>query len=364
MTILSKLSIVIISYNRQKFIQRQLDYWKDIPVSLIVIDGSNLSLNTELIIKRYPNLNYIHTSTSFAERIGIAAKISKKEYTIFLGDDEFYSICALEKCVNFLEINQDYVSCMGQCVAFRVKENNIIGWPMYEEFFQHKNDNDSNFGRINYHMSNYTCASIYSVIRTNVWDTIFSLIPKSNCDVFAIEEYQVELGINFIGKTKVLDELLWFRSFEVPSHAHNKRIKFFTEWWSSSRTIKEKEILVKNISQTLSSTTKINEVDIINGVKKALDLFYIWNIQNAPQPSFIKSPYFYIGHNLPQFMKNIIIILKPIYILFRPKIINKEQVYDLDDVLIKLKNRGYKIFYNDVLKIKSSISNYYNNLII
>jgi len=360
MTILSKLSIVIISYNRQNFILRQLEYWKDIPVSIIVIDGSILSLNKKDLNNRYPNLNYIHSSTSFGERIGIAAKLSKKEYTIFLGDDEFYSIRALEKCLYFLEKNQDYVSCMGQCVAFKVKENKIFGWPMYEEFFQHKNDNDSNFDRINYHMSNYTCASIYSVIRTNVWDTVFSLIPKSNCDVFAIEEYQVELGVNFIGKTMVLDELLWFRSFEINSHAHNKRLKFFTEWWGSRRTTKEKEIFIKTIAQTLSSITKINEIEIISGVKMALDLFYKWNIDNAPQPSFKKSPYFYLGQNLPNFIKNILIVMKPFYKLFRPKIKIKQLDFNIDHIINKLESRGYKIFYNDVLKIKNSISNFYN----
>jgi glycosyltransferase domain-containing protein len=363
MTILSKLSIVIISYNRQNFILRQLEYWKDIPVSIIVIDGSFLSLKKEVLNNRYTNLNYIHSSTSFAERIGIAAKISKKDYTIFLGDDEFYSISALEKCLYFLEQNPDYVSCMGQCLAFKVKENKILGWPIYEEFFEHKNDSDSNFDRIYYHMSNYTCASIYSVIRTNVWDTVFSLIPKSNCDVFAIEEYQIELGINFIGKTKVLDELLWFRSFELNSHAHNKKLKFFTEWWSSNYIIKEKNLFINNISHALSTYTKINEIEVINGVKRALDLFYKWNIQFAPQPSFIKSPYFYIGQNLPQFIKNMIIIFKPIYTLFRPKIKNKLQIYDIDEVLIKLKNKGYKINFNDVLKIKNSISNHHNIII-
>lgn len=358
MNILSKLTIVIITYNRQNFIERQLEYWKDIPISLMIIDGSNTPLNNECLKNSYPNLTYIHSFTSFSERIGIASKLKKKEYTIFLGDDEFYSVRALQNCVLFLENNQDYVSCMGQCVAFKVAGNKIVGNPIYEEFFERKNDHNSNFERIYYHMSNYTCSSIYSVIRTSVWDTAFSLIPKLNCNVFAIEEYQIELAVAFIGKTKILNELLWFRSFEVNSHSHNKKLNYFTEWWTNRKKNVEKEKLIKNISTGLSHYTKINELEIQNGVSLAFDLFYNWNISFAPLPTFKKSPYFYFGHKLPVFFKYLFFPFRPIYTLFRPK--NKAEHFNLDDILIKLQSRGYIIFQEDIFKIKSSIYNFHN----
>jgi hypothetical protein len=48
-SILNNLTIVIFSYNRQKYLKRTIGYWSNYDVKLLVLDGSNTKLEDSYI---------------------------------------------------------------------------------------------------------------------------------------------------------------------------------------------------------------------------------------------------------------------------------------------------------------------------
>ena len=76
---LSDLTIVIPSYKRQKYLLRQILFWKDYDVNLLILDGSPTAAQ-ELLDCAGDHCRYIHLPISIEERFGIAAQMIETKY--------------------------------------------------------------------------------------------------------------------------------------------------------------------------------------------------------------------------------------------------------------------------------------------
>ena len=85
----SKITIIIISYNRPEFLKRSIDYYIINGFNVIVLDGSKKSQNLDFCNKSN-KLKYIHLTKSYHERFIYAAKLLKTKYSILVNDDEFF----------------------------------------------------------------------------------------------------------------------------------------------------------------------------------------------------------------------------------------------------------------------------------
>ena len=127
-------SVIIPTYNREKYIKKALESalnqtYKNIEI--VIINGSPND-ETEKVIKPYlvdSRIKYvhqpeIHTNTvknraNIAKARNKAIKISKGKYIAILDDDDFWSDeKKLEKQVQFLENHPDYVLCGGGMIIF------------------------------------------------------------------------------------------------------------------------------------------------------------------------------------------------------------------------------------------------------
>lgn len=140
-------SVVIPTYNREKYIKKAIDSalnqtYKNIEI--IIIDGSPDG-KTEKAIEPYlidPRVHYVHqeeTYLGFKDRGASAArnkgiKISKGKYIAVLDDDDIWCTDRkIEKQVQFLENNPDYVACGGGVIV--IHEKDPQGKPFYQRLF-------------------------------------------------------------------------------------------------------------------------------------------------------------------------------------------------------------------------------------
>ena len=117
---LSKLTLVMPTYGRQNHVIRNIAYWSNTGVILLVLDASPIPIENEILKSFGENIIYIHDTNNYNERlVNSFSKINSK-YAQLICDDEFYPISAVISCIKDLEKNDDIISCMGVCLGFEI----------------------------------------------------------------------------------------------------------------------------------------------------------------------------------------------------------------------------------------------------
>lgn len=210
----SKITIIIISYNRPKFLKRSIHYYITNGFNVIVLDGSKKSQNLDLQDKSN-KLQYIHLTKSYHERFIRAAKLLKTKYSILVNDDEFFFPEFIDKSIKFLDKNKNYGTVCGIVFCFSIRKEKILLSPGYTYFQNRISKSNISADRIQHSIFNPSVHGYNSVMRSRIFKGEAKLLTKLK-DVKNI--FLIELMLNtFIvskGKSKFIKNLSWFRSFE------------------------------------------------------------------------------------------------------------------------------------------------------
>ena len=276
MSLLTSISIVIPTFNRPEYVMRSMRYWSDYDSIVHVFDGSKVPIDDNLISTLGSNINYHHMPCSLMERLYKSIKVIDTEYSIMISDDEFFIPSALESCIQEMNNNHDIVSCMGLAIFFRVQDKKMIGNLIYHPLREHSLLQEKPVDRSVYHMSNYVPSTIYSVMRSDIWKQSMRSLSYKNFEAYvkAIGELQFEITSSYLGKTKIINELLWIRSFEnepirIQESEATVPIKDF--WYKESNKLMRDEI-ISTVVQSISSK-KDKATTITQDVSLAFDAF-------------------------------------------------------------------------------------------
>ena len=353
--ILSLLSIVVPTYNRQKFAIRQMNYWREFSAQLIILDGSELPISKKYIDSLPVNITYYHMPIPLEERLFKSTELVKTKYAMLLGDDEFYIPSAVNECIHELEEDIDIVSCMGLAARFWTAPNNkVLGSEIYERLLGYKVDQNSASERISYHMGNYVCSSIYGVLRANVWKNNMLLISDTIFTAPVITELQFELGTCIQGKSKVINKLMWLRNGENPpvsTKNWNRDIDFLV-WYKNKIYKDELKALIGTFLRHFPD--QIQEKNL----SKAFQLHFEFLLKrrgggasNIAKKVFINYPRKVIIYLLPSYLINKLRdILSYLRYYFNSEL-------ELHDITLKEMFKGDRVDVNSLIKIENIINN-------
>ena len=138
---MSSVTGIILSYNRHYALRRQLLYYRNKPIHLIIADGSDQDL--DIVAKgscgqmswEYFRITGYH---SFSQRLLHACLLVKTEYVLFIEDEEPTLWTGIEKAVRFLGDNPDH-SCAGGRVdhmRFYSGRLGIMKWRHWGNYFE------------------------------------------------------------------------------------------------------------------------------------------------------------------------------------------------------------------------------------
>ncbi len=313
-TLLSKLTVVIPTYNRQNYALRNMRYWSGQSVTVIIMDGSDSPLSAHLLSGIDSNVHYHHINCTFEERLEIATAYIKTEYAMLCGDDEFQAPNGLIACIEFLEANNDYTSCCGRCVAFSVQKSKIELFPIKTGHANHFVNQQSISERIYYHISNFMTTTIYGVHRRDSF--IFCLTGMSkNLSSPYVAETTFELLSAAYGKSAILPNMSWMRSSEnQPIQRKDYDRKYYlSQWYDDPSKVNEVEEYYFNLKQILFSLLSIDERETIWKVACAAlkirinsDRFDLTDQTSGPTYMSLLKSFMYIRINRHQVLKNFI----------------------------------------------------------
>ena len=357
---LKELTIVIPTYYRQIYALRVMRYWSGRGVTLIVIDGTNVSISKTELYELQNNIRYIHYPRGIAERINKSLEFIKTKYVILAGDDEFYIPSALVKCMNFLDVNLDMVACCGTAVGFSSTSKNVNGYSVYPELNGYEIIDEIGEQRVLYHMSNYTVNQIYAVCRSDKWQLIFKAITEREFPVFAIGEYQFELYMSFAGKSKVLPELMWLRNLgeTKPIRGTDPSLSSLTfiHWYKKNKykqMVNEFNNISVDVIKKLSLGITNEEAKKI--IRLGFDAFYFYERKNL---TINQKIIIFLRFIIPLKLKNFIMFYtkKLFKIINNKSPVEKKEEVDLIEYAGKIEEK-YKITinYSELIEIKEFI---------
>ena len=213
---LSNLTVVVISLDRQHCLQRQVNYWENTNVNLLIIDGSTQPTLLSVGESELTRIRYVHSPASYRERSLLAAELIETEYVAQLPDDEFLIPSALSGFVKVLQDDLSVDSVQGRTVRFIEKTGLLFGAKQYEQF---KDDQDQRLIGIeavkSFWSGNYVNSfPIYSVMRAQVYKKMIVNTYSQPCENAYGYEIRYNLLFPFWFTTRVMDTLFWLRSNE------------------------------------------------------------------------------------------------------------------------------------------------------
>lgn len=259
--LLSKLTIVIPTCNRQRYALRNMRYWSGQGATVLIMDGSVAPIQTYELDEIDCNVHYKHNDCSFEERLEIALTQITTEYAMLCGDDEFQIFSGLIECIKFLEANADYTSCCGRCIGFSVQTDKNELFPVKDYHKTHFVNQNSIGDRIRYHISNFMTTTIYGVHRRDSFKFCLTGISKDFSSPY-VSETIFELLSSAYGKSKILSNASWVRSFEnkpIQTSTYDREY-YISKWYDDPLKVEEVDRFYVHLKKMIYSLCPSNEI--------------------------------------------------------------------------------------------------------
>ena len=335
---LKKLTIIIFTYNRHKYLKRSIRYWSSYDVKLVVLDGSDIIFKDPCLQKI--NIKYIHDTRGFHQRLLSSINFIETEFVILAGDDEFYLPSALNSCIKFLTKENTFSSCGGRAIGFGYDKDKLYGNEAYPAAKDRCLDQDNAVERVHNHFSVYVPSHFYSVIRSDKYKKICKHVFDKEFSVYAGFELQLEFLVVVSGKSKIIPELMWMRNRETTQISFGMPHIRINEWWNDKNYHDEKlEFLYRTKKGCDELLTDENSKLTENNISMLFELY-------IGKPVFKKNPLkrivSFIQHKIKKLIK---------FIFKRDQI----RYNNLVDQVKLLESEGVLVNHKDLSKINSII---------
>lgn len=325
--LLEKLTIVIFSYNRHKYLIRTIKYWSRYNVKLLVLDGSSTKLNDICLQKK--NIKYVYNTSGLYKRLLSSINYIDTEFTILSCDDEFYLPSALSSCIEFLYKEIEFSNCGGRAIGFRTDKKDIFGMKAYPKLNDFSLSHNNAIDRATKHFSNYVPAHFYSVMRTRKWKIICRHVFEKQYNLDAAFELQVEFLCVIAGKSKIIPELMWLRNKEVvPINFDLKKLDK-QKWWFDKKYKNEKLDFLKRMKKACDELLKHQKIKINEDTISKIFQLYINSLLD--KETFISK----IKKLMPYRLKRII---RPILSVKNKFVMSKHKSLNYEITLLEAQN--------------------------
>lgn len=216
-TNLSRLSLVIPTINRGEFLKRQITYWQEHPITLIIGDGSDHPLILDSS-QGHVRLRYEHSRSSLQDRMVQVSKRVDTEFVALCSDDDLYLPSGLSACIDRLDSDQKLVGCVGKSLQFSRRGQELF----FRLINFEKQDSSHMFSdgleRVrNTYYPGKLDNQIYGVYRAEQWRSSVATAYSQSFAAATVYEFILLLLIPYSGDVALENALTWMSSAENSS---------------------------------------------------------------------------------------------------------------------------------------------------
>ena len=217
--LLSELTIVIPTYNRPLELERAIEYWRDLPVTVHILDGSPTQLfkpgqvvssDAKIFYHWVPSVLDEKFMENYALRLIKGMSLIETKYASLLADDDYFTIYGLLSALKVLNLEKRIDAVIGMCAMFFL-ENNKIKWE--KKYLNWNPINSLESDSLSIRLGNDTGRYFvyYGILRTNALKNIHTRANNYIFSDFRINELIAHhLGLAYC-RVKIIDQYLWCR---------------------------------------------------------------------------------------------------------------------------------------------------------
>ncbi len=185
--LLSDLTIIIPTYNRPLELERSIEYWRDTPVTVHILDGSEKPWFPIGPMKNVSTIVYHHMPAkknqnpfeNVFQRLVYGSQLSVTKCSAVGCDDDFYTISGLIQSLEILKSNTSIDAVAGRVLTYqKCADANISWWCKYLEWKDIEKLRSEDISIRAVQEKNWF---LYAVCRTDCWQNyiLTSYTPRS-----------------------------------------------------------------------------------------------------------------------------------------------------------------------------------------
>jgi glycosyltransferase domain-containing protein len=240
-----KLTIFILSKDKNLVLEKLLEYWKGSGFRLVVLHETKTPIN---ISSQDSSVLYLPSCDPLLERIRKMSALVDTDYVLISPDDEVFSISSINNGIRFLDENLDFSTISGQTIAVSKYGNHISYLSIYRNYLGYETSSENPLSRARESTSKtygtMGIGALYRIMRrdlfTSYMEAIGELSPL-NCGYLL--EVLAEIYQNIHGKVKVQDDIFWIRNWIISPATDTNRNFYYFQWWESPKYSNDRQIL-------------------------------------------------------------------------------------------------------------------------
>ena len=217
--LLSELTIIMPTYNRPRQLERAIEYWRDIPITMHILDGAlRPCFEVGRIVNCAAKINYHSLPTkvnekfmgNYALRIIEGMSHIKSKYAALLGDDDYFTIRGLCESLKILSSNDKVDAVIGKCASYYFDGNKIEWKKKYLNLIPNELLKDESLAvRIKNDVGKYSV--YYGILRSEKLKEIHTRANQFVFSDFRSNEWVAHhLGLAYC-RTEIIEDYLWVR---------------------------------------------------------------------------------------------------------------------------------------------------------
>ena len=260
--LLSELTIVIPTCNRPLELERAIEYWRDLPVTVHILDGSEkpwfpvglLSNLSTISYHHIPQRQGEHYMVNICRRMMFAVDLPRTKFSALCADDDFFTISGLVKFCQRLSNDNSVDSLVGTCAEYTMSGSEALTWNLRYTEWKANPSSQSDDLRTRVLDTSSVFYLYYAIMRTECWKKTIRYSFNVQYDHDYFHEHAMKAICRAHGKSSFEGKIYWIKkSFEFNPAIPNQELREReTDWFRNPKNKAEVNIFKGHLSNAIA----------------------------------------------------------------------------------------------------------------
>ena len=266
--LLRDLTIVIPTCEKPENLERAIEYWRDTPITVHIVDGSEKPWFQIGILQNIPKITYHHLPAksgeeildNYARRLRFATTLPTTKYSALCADDDYFTVSGLCAIIETLDKDEHLDAMIGRAAMYSKIERNLIWQIRYADLRNHV---DYRSAEVSVRLLNSERAPwlYYGIIKTDLWKKLFQISLEHSYNK------QTEKLLSIIDKSlcriQIIERIVWIRQGYVPrmnSGDVHEPVSVFRQIFNIKRFIDQRQMRKQIVIAIQHSSPKVSRL--------------------------------------------------------------------------------------------------------
>ena len=245
--LLSELTIVIPTYNRPLELERAIEYWRDLPVTVHILDGSDkpwfpvgvLPVASKVFYHHFPQLVDEDWKDNYIRRMKFASELCNSRFVALCSDDDFFTVEGLKVALKSLRDDICDV-VLGKSAQYLFRDGKFE-WKRVHFTWRSDDAASSEDFSVRYR-SIRRGSTYYGIFKSQYWKELrLSSVEEKFSNIGAIENIADYLS-KVLCRLLVIQEYLWVTNYPDKTYKNSPiKLEKFSSWLHDEKNKHEAE---------------------------------------------------------------------------------------------------------------------------